>query len=206
VPSKPSRSQSYLILPFDGVLRARALAQRGFRVREEHGEVTETRSNGALALLCFAELIVLHLEALPEIALIPYEHLRVPFIGGLFPDAIRARHPGDADAVAVRQKVLCRLGVCCDAGGGSPLSSFPLYFSKRPSKEATHPPMASRMVSRSALVVTWGATGSCGGRGKLLTSDSLPRNYPLLATHYSPSPALQYTHLLASSQGNLPCL
>jgi hypothetical protein len=90
-------------------------------VREEHGEVTETRSNGALALLCFAELIVLHLEVLPEIALIPYEHLRVDFIGGLFPGAIRARHPGDADAVAVRQKVLCRLGVCCDAGGGSPL-------------------------------------------------------------------------------------
>lgn len=97
-------------------------------VHEEHGEVAETRNNGALAVLRFAELIVLHLEVLPEIALIPCEHLRVDFIGGLFPGAIRARHTGDADAVAVRQKVLCRLGVCCDAGGRKPIVVFPVVF------------------------------------------------------------------------------
>ena len=86
-------------------------------VREEYGQVAETRINGALAVLRFAELVVLHLKIFPQVALIFCEHVRVDFIGGLFPGAIRARHPGNANAVAVRQKALCRSGASCNAGG-----------------------------------------------------------------------------------------
>src|ERR1700722_18343988 len=106
-------------------------------VGEEYGQVAKARIDRALAIFHFTELVAPRLEIFPQITLVLCEQIGVHFIVGLFARAIRAGHPDNADAVAVREKILCCSGVSCNAGGRKPVVILALVLFQSPLEGGT---------------------------------------------------------------------